>query len=243
MVTRKKGAIASRVTRHLELPMLLVVPATMMACAVFGVGATAFLTMLVTLACVGAFFMGYDSSVPSLRQVMPTVVLAAVAAAGRVLFAAVPDVKPVSAIAIVAGASLGRRQGFMVGALAALVSNLYFGQGAWTPLQMYAWGMVGSGAGILGDAGAFERAPWSVYAYGFVSALMYGAILNSWHVLGFVRPLTWQTAAAAFAAGIPLDVVHGTATVAFLLAIWAPWRRAIERVVRKYDLGARGSHL
>ena len=74
---------------------------------------------------------------------MPTLVLAALAAAGRILFGPIPDFKPVSAIAIIAGATLGRRNGFMVGALAALTSNFFFGQGMWTPWQMYAWGLGG----------------------------------------------------------------------------------------------------
>ena len=73
-----------------------------------------------------------------------------------------------------------------------------------------------------------------------VSGLLYGAILNSWHVLGFVRPLTWQTALAAYGAGLPLDVVHGLSTVAFLALIWAPWQKAIDRVVSKYALGDEG---
>ena len=77
-----------------------------------------------------------------LRQIMPTLVLAALAAAGRILFGPIPDFKPVSAIAIIAGATLGRRNGFMVGALAALTSNFFFGQGMWTPWQMYAWGEI-----------------------------------------------------------------------------------------------------
>lgn len=222
--------------RMLELPVLLVVPAVLMVCAFFEVRATAALTMLVTVLCVGAFFASYDASAPSMRQIMPTVVLAAVAAAGRVLFAAFPSVKPVSAVIIVAGASLGRRQGFMCGALAALASNLYFGQGAWTPLQMYAWGMVGYLAGMLADAGLLKH-PWAVYAYGMLSGLLYGAVLNSWHILGFVRPLTWQTTLAAYAAGFPLDVIHGVSTAVFLLLIWGPWQRSIARVVRKYDLG------
>ena len=60
-----------------------------------------------------------------LRQIMPTLVLAALAAAGRILFGPIPDFKPVSAIAIIAGATLGRRNGFIVGALAALTSNFF----------------------------------------------------------------------------------------------------------------------
>ena len=225
----------SRTLSVLELPALLAVPILMVTLALSGVDATAGLTLLVALLAVGLVFASFEASRPPLRQLMPTAVLAATAAAGRVLFAPVPDVKPVSAIAIVAGAALGRRSGFMVGAVAALVSNFFFGQGSWTPWQMYAWGLVGYLGGVFADRGLLERGG-VLYAWGFLSALMYGAILNGYYVLGFVRPLTWPSVLAAYAAGFPLDCVHGVATAAFLAAIWLPWGRAIRRVVRKYDL-------
>lgn len=217
---------------------LVAVPVSMAACAVLDVEATAALTLLVTTLAVLLMFASYEASRPTLRQLMPTVVLGSVAAVGRVLFAAIPDVKPVSAIAIVAGSVLGRCSGFMVGALAALASNVFFGQGAWTPWQMYAWGLVGYLAGVLTDHGALRRG-WVLYAYGFASALLYGLLLNGWYCLGFVRPLTWQGVLLAYGAGLPLDVVHGVATVAFLVAIWVPWRRSIQRVVAKYGLDPR----
>lgn len=225
----------SRTLSALELPALLAVPVLMVALALAGVDATAGLTLLVALLAVGLVFASFEASRPPLRQLMPTAVLAATAAAGRVLFAPIPDVKPVSAIAVIAGATLGRRSGFMVGAVAALVSNFFFGQGSWTPWQMYAWGLVGYLGGVFADRGLLERGG-VLYAWGFLSALMYGAILNGYYVLGFVRPLTWPSVLAAYAAGFPLDCVHGVATAAFLGAIWLPWGRAIRRVVRKYDL-------
>ena len=130
----------SRLLAKLEIPLLLAVPAVMAAALLAGVEQAA-LAMLVVVALVLAlFFAGYEASRPGLRQIMPTLVLAALAAAGRILFGPIPDFKPVSAIAIIAGATLGRRNGFMVGALAALTSNFFFGQGMWTPWQMYAWG-------------------------------------------------------------------------------------------------------
>ena len=98
----------------------------------------------------------------------------------------------------------------MVGAIAALVSNFFFGQGAWTPMQMYAWGLVGYLAGVLADAGALRRG-WVLYAYGAASGLLYGLLLNGWYVLGYVRPLAWQTVLAAFALALPLDVTHSAA--------------------------------
>ena len=60
--------------------------------------------------------------------------LAALAIAGRIAFAAFPNVKPTTDIVIFAGYALGGAPGFAVGALAALVSNFWFGQGPWTPV-------------------------------------------------------------------------------------------------------------
>ena len=120
-------------------------------------------------------------------------------------------------------------------AVAALVSNFFFGQGPWTPWQMYAWGLVGYVGGMLGEKGLLSRGA-VLYGWGFASGLVYGLILNGYHVLGYVQPLTWESALLACAASLPLDVTHGVATVAFLAAIWLPWGRAIRRVVTKYEL-------
>lgn len=227
--------LGARVLRALEVPVLVAVPVALVACAALGAVGSAGLSLGVALVAVALLMAGFEASRPELRQLMPTVVLGAVAAAGRVLFAALPEVKPVSAVAIVAGACLGRRSGFMVGALAALVSNMFFGQGPWTPWQMYAWGLVGYVAGVLADHGllASRRA---ACALGLASGPLYGLILNAWHVVGYVSPVTPAAVAAAFAAGLPLDVVHGLATAAFLALAWDPWRTRILRVVRAHEL-------
>ena len=224
-----------RALAALEVSALAAVPVALVGLGLAGVDATAGLTLVVALLALLLVFASFEASRPALRQLMPTAVLAAAAAAGRVLFAPVPDVKPVSAIAIVAGATLGRRSGFVVGAMAALLSNFFFGQGPWTPWQMYAWGLVGYVGGVLGEKGLLSHGS-VLYGWGFLSGLVYGLILNGYHVLGYVRPLTWQAAALACAASLPLDVTHGAATVAFLAAIWLPWGRAIRRVVAKYEL-------
>ena len=219
-----------------ELAVLIGVPAVMGTCTLVGVEQSALASLAVLLIALVVMARGLDRSRPLLRQLMPTVVLGAVAAVGRIIFGAIPDVKPVSAVCIVAGAALGPGCGFGVGALAALVSNMFFGQGPWTPWQMYGWGLIGFISGLLARKGLLDRT-WVRTVWAFVSALLYGFILNGWYVLGFVRPLTLPGAIAGFAAGLPLDVIHGVATVAFLALIWGPWRRAIGRVVAKYGLG------
>ena len=76
-----------------------------------------------------------------------------------------------------------------------------------------------------------------LYAYGFLAPLLgYGLILNSWYVVGFVHPLTWPAVVSAFSAAFLLDATHGFATVVFLLALYAPWKRKLQRIKNKYDL-------
>ena len=225
----------ARVLPKLEIPALAAVLAALAFGAVAQFDQTALLSLGVVVGALVVFFARFETSKPALRQIMPTVVLAALAAAGRILFAALPDFKPVSAIAIIAGAAFGRQAGFMVGALAALVSNLFFGQGPWTPWQMYAWGLIGYFAGVLADRGAFEKRP-VLYVYGFAAPLLYGFLLNSYYIVGFVHPLTWQTALLAYGAGLPFDLVHGAATVVFLAILYQPWRKKLDRIKRKYGV-------
>ncbi|MDB1793156.1 ECF transporter S component [Eggerthella lenta] len=234
-MTRPPSRAAARLLALLEVPALAAVPLVLGVCAYFQVEQGALLTVVVAFAAVGVFFASFEASRPALRQIMPTVVLAALAAAGRMLFAPIPDFKPVSAICILAGAVFGRRSGFLVGALAALVSNFFFGQGPWTPWQMYAWGLVGYLAGVLADRGWLDRLP-VLYAYGFLSALLYGLLLNGWYVIGFVQPFSWPAALVAFGAALPFDATHGVATVVFLAALYVPWRKKLERIKRKYAL-------
>ena len=238
-----------RVRGVVEALALAAVPAMLAITTLAGVRQTAILSFAVVIAALGIFFANFEASGARLRELMPTVVLAALAAAGRIVFAAVPSMKPVSAIAIIAGVVLGRRSGFMVGALAALASNFFFGQGPWTPWQMYAWGLVGWGAGALAQTGVFGVRPGAsaspsarrrvvgtacLLVYGFVSSVAYGWILNAWTVLGFLHAHTTFQVLTVYAASLPFDIAHGVATVGFLLALWAPWQRKLARVLKSY---------
>ena len=247
----------------LEALSICATPAILVVCTLTNADQTALLSLVVVLASLGVFFATYESSTPRLRDIMPTVVLAALAAAGRILFAPIPDFKPVSAIAIIAGVVFGRKSGFMVGALAALASNFFFGQGPWTPWQMYAWGLVGYGVGLLtaisakapkttdnsrlaecGEDRSLRKQPLIeqhvviIYIYGFVSCLIYGFILNAWSILSFYHAQASGLAGIllVYATALPFDVTHGVATVVFLAALYAPWRRKLKRIKSKYGM-------
>ena len=232
---RDAGRSGLLATRLLEAAALVLLPAGMAAAAFVGSDQAAAVSLAASVASLSLFFLSYEWGRPGLREVMPVVVMAALAAAGRILFAPIPDVKPVSAIAIVAGATFGRKAGFMVGALAALVSNFFFGQGAWTPWQMYAWGLVGWLAGVLAARGAFRRQAGAC-AYGFASGLIYGLVVNLWSLIGFFHPHTLAEAFLVLAPAVPLDCVHGAATAGFLALLWKPWHRKLARLKAVYGL-------
>lgn len=189
----------SRLLAKLEIPLLLAVPAVMTVALLSGVEQAALAMLAVVALVLALFFAGYEASRPGLRQIMPTLVLAA------------------------------------------LTSNFFFGQGMWTPWQMYAWGLVGYVGGALAYAGAFDRADGTVrmpalLAYGFASGLLYGVVINAYDIIGFVQPLTWAGAVARLATAVPFDITHGLATCVFLAALYKPWCRRINRVVVKYGL-------
>ena len=96
-----------------------------------------------------AGFGWYERDKPPARVLALVATLAALAVVGRLAFAAVPNVKPTSDIVLFAGYALGPVPGFVVGAIAALVSNIFLSQGPWTAWQMAGWGAVGIGGALL----------------------------------------------------------------------------------------------
>src|SRR5436309_15345358 len=97
----------------------------------------------------GGGFAWYERSRPPARIVALVAALAALAVAGRIALAPIPNVVATTDIVLLTGYAIGGAPGFAVGALAALVSNFWLGQGPWTPWQMAAWGLVGVAGAAL----------------------------------------------------------------------------------------------
>jgi energy-coupling factor transport system substrate-specific component len=156
--------------------------------------------------------------------------LGASAAAGRVLFAAIPGVQPVTVMTVAAGAALGARSGFAVGALAAFVSNFFLGQGTWTPWQMLGWGACGV-AGAM--APKLLRRRVALAAFCFVLGLAFSAFMDVWNWLAFYDEHTWQTFVAVHARGLPFDLAHAIGNVVIALAAGPELRRLLDRYGRR----------
>jgi energy-coupling factor transport system substrate-specific component len=171
-----------------------------------------------------------ESGPDSAKEIALVATLGGVAAAGRVLFAAIPGVQPVTVMAVCAGVALGLRSGIAVGGIAALVSNFFLGQGIWTPWQMLAWGACGA-AGALAAPALRRRVPLAVFC--FVLGLAFSGFMDVWNWLAFYNQHTWQTFLAVQARGFPFDLAHAIGNLAIALAAGPELRRVLERYARR----------
>jgi energy-coupling factor transport system substrate-specific component len=166
----------------------------------------------------------------SAKELALIATLGAAAAAGRVLFAAIPGVQPVTVITVVAGAALGARSGFAVGAVAAFVSNFFLGQGVWTPWQMLAWGACGV-AGALTARLLRRRVALAVFC--FIVGMGFSAFMDVWNWLAFYDEHTWQTFAAVHARGLPFDLAHALGNLVIAFVAGPELRRLLDRYSRR----------
>jgi energy-coupling factor transport system substrate-specific component len=186
--------------------------------------------LLVAFALLAAGAAWLERGPDSAKELALIATLAAAAAAGRVLFAAIPGVQPVTVITVVAGAALGARSGFAVGATAAFVSNFFLGQGVWTPWQMLGWGA----CGVAGAAAApLLRRRIVLAAFCFLLGMGFSTLMDVWNWLAFYDEHTWQTFVATHARGLPFDLAHAVGNVVIALAAGPELRRLLDRYGRR----------
>ena len=182
-------------------------------------------------------FFAFERRRPEAREIVLIATLTALAVASRAAFFLTPHIKPVLALIIIYGAALGGRSGFLLGALTALVSNFLFGQGPWTLWQMFAWGMTGYLAGMLTRRFPVLSRRWPLAILGFFFVLcVHGGITNPAGVLLFQAEFSWRAVLAAYALGLPNDLVLAAATFLFLLLLAPALLTKLARVRRKYGL-------
>jgi squalene-hopene cyclase-like protein/prenyltransferase/squalene oxidase-like repeat protein len=183
----------------------------------------------IVLGALAVGWLAYERSRPSTRMTAVVATLAAVAALGRDAFVAVPDVKPITAVALVVGYSLGALPGFTVGAVGMLASNMMLGQGPYTPWQMAAWGLVGLIGAGLGAATRRRAGRLAIAGACAASALLAKEIMNvyTWTLSGS------HTASALLAqagSALAFDVTDVVASFAFGFAFGPELARLLARV-------------
>jgi len=112
------------------------------------------------------------------------------------------------------------------------VQIAFLGQGPWTPWQMFSWGLCGLSAGFWGrKQKEFELIPFLVL--GGIWGYLFGWIMNLWHWLGFVYPLTLETFIVAYMVSLPFDTLHAASNVVFSLIMGRSFYRVLTRFKSK----------
>jgi energy-coupling factor transport system substrate-specific component len=163
-------------------------------------------------------FAWYERSRPPSRVVALVAALAALAVAGRLAFAAIPNVQATTDIVLIAGYALGAGPGFAVGALGALISNLWLGQGPWTPWEMAGWGLVGLGGAALAALTGRRLGRIRLALACALAGLAYGALLDYSVMATAGGPQTLARYLAIAARGVPFNFAHAAGNFALALA-------------------------
>jgi len=191
-------------------------------------------SFLIVMAVVLGGFAWYERSRPPSQVVALVAALAALAIAGRIAFAAFPNVKPTTDIVIFAGYALGAAPGFAVGALAALVSNFWFGQGPWTPWQMAGWGL----CGVFGAAlalGIRNAGRLTLAAACGLAGIAYGALLNFSLMATYGGDLSLERFLTLEARAIPFDAAHAIGNIALALVAGPAMIRMLTRFRTRFE--------
>lgn len=160
--------------------------------------------------------------------------MTALSVLGRFIFAPLPFFKPVTAIVVITGMYLGAESGFLCGALSAILSNIMFGQGPWTPFQMFTWGIIGLFAGLM--AGILKRNRIILSVFGVLAGVLFSFTMDIWTVLWWDGKFSFSRYLTALASAAGVTAVYAVSNVIFLWLLARPLGSKLERIIVKYGV-------
>lgn len=215
--------------------LCLIVPAVVLGGALlFKEKQYAWISLCVTVLSCVPFFLHFEHSENDVRKLILIAVMVAISVIGRFIFAPIPGFKPVTAMVVITAMYFGGEAGFMTGALSAVISNFYFGQGPWTHFQMFSWGIVGFLAGVIADP--LKKSKIVLVVYAIVSGVLYSLLMDVWTVLWADGYFNISRYAAAVISAAQFTIIYAVSNVIFLLVFSKPIGKILERIKEKYRL-------
>ena len=215
--------------------LCLLIPAVVLGGAlIFRDRQYAYITLCVAVLSCLPFFLHFERSANDVKRLILIAVMVALSVAGRMLFAPLQHFKPVTALVIITAMYFGSEAGFLTGALSAVLSNFYFGQGPWTPFQMISWGMIGFFSGLL--APLLRRSRIALCIWGGIGGVLYSFLMDIWTVLWADGYFNLPRYFAAIASAVPVTAVYVVSNILFLLVLAKPIGKLLARMKTKYAL-------
>lgn len=190
----------------------------------------AFIALVVAALSLLLFTAGFEKKKTGSRRLIVVAVMVALSVAGRFI----PLFKPVTALTVITAVWLGGEAGFLTGSLSAVISNFYFGQGPWTPFQMFALGMIGLIAGLAGKR--LRKSRLSLSLYGVFAGVIYSLVMDVWTVLWYNGGFDGALYLAALGTAAPFTALYAASNAVFLWLVARPFGQKLERVRLKYGI-------
>lgn len=182
------------------------------------------------------FFMAFEGRKPQARELVVIAGLCAIAVIARVAIP-IPNFKPAYAIIMLSGIAFGAEIGFMVGAMTAFASNFFYGQGAYLPWQMMAYGAGGMLAGFAFQKNRLPQKRWTMAFFGFFTVILWvGPLLDCSHLFLMMPVINKETLLASLASGFPVNLSQAVSTVLTILIFGRPLLDKLDRVKQKYGM-------
>lgn len=189
------------------------------------------------------FFMAFEGRKPQARELVVIAVLCAIAIVGRVAIP-IPNFKAAFAVIMLAGIAFGPETGFLVGAIAAFASNFFYGQGPYTPWQMFGYGAGGMLAGFLFAKGRLPRKPWLMAVFGFIAVVLWvGPLLDCSHIFLMLSKLSRSGILASFLSGFYINLTQAVSTSLVMALCGKALLEKLERIQLKYGMMEDGNGL
>ena len=181
-------------------------------------------------------FMAFEGRKPQARELVVIAVMCAIAVVARVAIP-IPHFKPIFAIVILSAVAFGPESGFMIGAIGAFASNFFYGQGAYTPWQMFGYGAAGLLAGLLYQKGIISRKKLPLAIFGFFCCVLWvGPLLDSSSVFLATTEVSLAAAIPFYISGLPVNAMQGLCTFITIFFFGEPLLEKLDRVKKKYGM-------
>ena len=226
----KKSNIAALTVFLLLIPLTLFLGTKLSGRGYYITGTMIILELMIP------FFMAFEGRRPQARELAVIAVMCAIAIVGRVAIP-IPNFKAIFAIIMLSGIAFGPEAGFMVGAISALASNFFYGQGPYTPWQMMAYGAGGMLAGFLFAKGRLPQKPWVMAVFGFFAVVLWvGPLLDCSNIFLMLTTISWDAVIATFISGFYVNISQAICTVLVMLLFGRPLLDKLERIKVKYGM-------
>lgn len=193
------------------------------------------ISVIVALLSCFPFYIRLEKGRSNAREVVILSVMTALSVLGRLIFSPIPAFKPVSAMTVITGIAFGPQAGFVTGSMTAILSNVFFGQGPWTPFQMLVWGLTGFLSGVVCQRGK-RPGKLRLILIALFSGLFYSLAMDIWTTLSIEGSFSLSRYLFHASVALPMTVCYALSNMIFLLLLTRPLLEKTERMRVKFGV-------